>query len=160
MENTLKETCHPVGIWTAEVRKAETGELVSRNEYRNLIPTVGRAAMAKQMAGTNTQEMQVTYIAVGSDATAPTNADTALGTETARKIVGSATDSSVEASIAAFFAAGEATGTHREFGAFGDGAASTASGTVDTGILYSHAAALVAVASDETLTLSWKISFV
>lgn len=154
----IKENINVVGIWNAVVKKA-TGETVSSNVYKNLIPTVGRTAMAVQHAGNATADMKLTHIAVGDDATAPANSDTKLGNETARKALGSATNIANESSVAAFFAAGEATGTHREFGAFGDGNTTTASLTSDSGILYSHVTANVSVASNETLTLTYKTTF-
>jgi len=155
----INQNFRMIGKWKAIVKKAATGELVSEQEYENLAPTVGRTALAIQMAGTNTQEVQIKHIAVGSSVTAPTNADTQLGTETARKAVGSATNTNNIASIAAFFAAGEATGTHREFGAFGDGNTTASSLTANTGILYSHVAANTVVAADETLTLTYSVTF-
>lgn len=155
----IKENCKTYGVWEAVVRNAATGEIVRKKIFPNLVPTVARAAMAQQHAGTNVQQMKVTYIAVGDDPTTPTNTDTILGNETARKALGSNTASSVESSVAVFFAAGEATGSHKEVGAFGDGASTTASASADSGILYSHASIDISVAADETLTLTLKTSF-
>lgn len=154
----IKENVELVGVWNAVVKNA-AGEVVSNHTFKNLIPTVGRTAMAAQHADNYTNAMKVTYLAVGSSTTAPANGDTTLGTETARKILGSNTSAANESSVAVFFAAGEATGTHREFGAFGDGSATTASGSADSGIMYSHTAANVIVGASETLTLTYKTTF-
>ena len=129
-------------------------------EKTNVLPTVGRVAMAKQLAGTNTTVMgDNLYIACGNDATAPVVADTVLGNETTRKAVSSATNLSVVGIISTFFAVGEATGTHQEFGLFGDGDASTASASADTGILYSHVTQAVTISATETLTVEFSINF-
>ena len=136
------------------------GKLLGAYDYDNLIPTVGLTAFAAQMSGDNTTNIgDNLYIAVGSNVTAPLAGDTQLGTETTRKAAGSTSFSAGIASIAVFFAATEATGTHREFGLFGDGNAATASGAANSGILFSHVAANVAVAATETLTLTFELTF-
>lgn len=145
--------------WTFDIVDTITGEKTTIEKY-NLIPTVAKTAFAAQMAGTNSTNIgDNLYIAVGSDATAPDAADTVLGTEVARKIAGSAAFSGVTATVAVFFAAWEATGTHREFWLFGNGNASTASGTVDTGILFSHVSANVTITASQTLTCTFELTF-
>jgi len=148
------------GKWKFEVRDAKTGKLKRTIEKENLIPTVGLEAFAAQMAGDNSTDIgDNLYIAVGDDNTAPALGDTTLGNETTRKAVGSTSFSGGVASIAVFFAAGEATDTHEEFGLFGNGNAATASGTVDTGILFSHVSSTVTVSATETLTITFTITF-
>jgi len=153
------EICKPKGIWKAVIRKESTGEIVSSNEYVNLIPTIGRTAMAAQIFDNTTVNAKITYLAVGSGTTTPANTDTTLETETVRRIVQSKNNVGIVGSSATLFSAGEATGTHREFGAFGNGITSTASASTDTGILYSRSAANETVAADETLTLTYRITF-
>ena len=116
--------------------------------------------MAVQHAGNATANMRITHFALGDDNTPVTNADTTLGNETTRKAVSSKTNTDNESSVTTFFAVGEATGTHQELGAFGDGNTPTASITSDSGILYSHVLSTITIASDETLTLSLRTSFV
>jgi len=159
-QHKTKQGLQMYGKWTFDVRDAETGELKRRITKKNLIPTVAKTAFAAQMSGQNsTQIGDNLYVAVGDDATAPVVGDTVLGNETARKLAGSAAFAGAVATIAGFFAATEATGTHREFGLFGDGNAAVASGSVDTGILFSHVAANVTVSATETLTVTWEITF-
>ena len=136
------------------------GKLKRTYDYDNLIPTVGLAAIAAQFGKTTiTKDIgDNLYIAVGSDATAPDAGDTILGPEVARKINGSRSAAGVVASIAVFFAATEATGTHREFGLFGDGDTTTASAAADSGILYSHVAANTTVSPTETLTITFELT--
>lgn len=155
----ITENLKMYGVWHAVVRDSITGKIVSEHEYKNLVPTVGRSALAKQMTGNETYDVDVTYFAVGSGTNAPSNSDTTLQTEVARKAVTSSTNNNNEASIATFFAATEATGTHRELGAFGDGDATQASASADSGILYSRAATNITVGATETLTLTYKITF-
>lgn len=104
-----------VGKWLFEITNTVTGEKRSQEAY-NLIPTVAKAAFAAQMCGDNTTNIgDNLYVALGSNTTTPAAGDTQLGTETTRKIQSSTSSSGAAASIATFFAAGEATGTHREF---------------------------------------------
>jgi len=148
------------GHYHVEIHDAKTGKLKRTYDYCNLIPTVGLTAFAAQMSGDNTTDVgDNLYIAVGSSTTAPALGDTQLGTEVTRKIVGSTAFSGAVATNAVFFAATEATGTHREFGMFGDGNATTASAAANSGILYSHVAANVTVAATETLTISFQLTF-
>lgn len=126
----------------------------------NLIPTVAKTAFAAQISWDNTTDIwDNLYIALGSNTTTPTSWDTQLWTETTRKIVSSTTFSGAIWYISIFFAVWEATGTHREFWLFWNWNASTASATVNTGILFSHVAANISIASTETLTCSFQISF-
>jgi len=148
------------GHYHIEIHDEKTGELKRTYDYDNLITTVGLTAFAAQMAGDQTTDIgDNLYIAVGSDATAPVIGNTTLGTEVARKAVGSTAFSGAVTTNVVFFAATEATGTHREFGMFGDGNAATASAAADSGILYSHVAANVTVAASETLTVSFQLTF-
>jgi hypothetical protein len=149
-------------IWTFEVRDKKTGELKRTIKKANLVPTVGLEAIAAQFGNTGiTKDIgDNLYIAVGSDSTAAAAGDTTLGTEVTRKAVGSRNDAtSGVASIAVFFASGEATGTHREFGLFGDGKTTTASTTPDSGVLYSRTIVNVAVSASETITITVELTF-
>lgn len=156
----IQEESKMVGVWNVKIENIETGE-VREKTYYNLIPLVGRTAWAAQMASLNTKNIgDNRYIACGSNATPPSSSDTQLGTETTRKAVASDAFTNNVASIAVFFAAGEATGTHREYGLFGDGNTTACSATANSGIIYSHVAANDVVGAVETLTLTFSISYV
>lgn len=156
----MKDTIKIKGIWTFKIHDAATGELKRTIVKKNLIPTVGKTAFACQMAGSATKDVgDNKYVACGSNTTAPALSDTQLGTEVVRKAISSSSYALGVASIAVFFAATEATGTHREFGLFGDGNATTASAAANSGILYSHVAANVTVSATETLTITFEITF-
>jgi len=149
-------------IWTFEVRDSETGELRNRIQKHNLVPTIALETIAAQFASTAiTKDIgDNLYIAVGSNATAAAAGNTTLGTEVARKAQSSRNSaSSGVASIAVLFAAGEATGTHREFGLFGDGNTTTASAAANSGILYSRTVVNVTVSASETLTVTVELTF-
>lgn len=154
------ETAESHFIWTFEVHDAN-GNLKQKVTQRNLIPNVAKAAFAKQMAGTNSQQIgQNLYIALGTSSIAPSSSDTILATEVVRKIVGLPLDSGATATLKAFFNQTEATGTFREFGLFGNGGASVASATVNTGVLFSHVPTNVSVGATETLTVTITYTFV
>lgn len=148
------------GEWLFEIRN-DKGELLRAIKEKNIIPTVGLAAVAAQFGNPSiTKDIGDNfYIAVGDDVTPPAAGDTTLGNETARKAISDRNDTGITvASISVFFASGEATGTHREFGLFGDGDTTTASAAADSGILYSHVAANVAIAAAENLTVTFNLT--
>jgi len=163
MIKNIEKTCYDrgklKGHWTFLIKNTKTGK-IRIIEKDNLIPTVGLNTVAQQFGNTAiTKDIgDNLYIAVGSDATAPIAGDTVLGTETARKAISDRNASGAVANISVFFNSGEATGTHREFGLFGSGGTTTASATVDTGILFSHVAVNVSVAAAETLTITFSLT--
>ena len=160
IKKNVKQGVGLKGHYHVEIHDAVTGELKRTYDYDNLIPSVGLEAFAAQMSGDNSTDIgDNLFIAVGDDATAPASGDTILGNETARKGVGSTAFAGAVANNVVFFAATEATGTHREFGMFGDGNADVASATPDSGVLFSHVAANVAVSAVETLTIAFQLTF-
>ena len=154
-----KEKGQLVGIWEAIIKNKKTNKIERVTEYKNLLPTIGRHVVAMQFAGTNTEELEVKYIAIGTGSTAPANADVKLEYEVARKAVGFGSAPGVEASIAAFFSTTDIPDkTYLEFGAFADGGITASSASADVGILVSHVAALETVSSEQTLTLTFRLS--
>lgn len=113
------------------------GNIIRREEKKNLIATVGRAVFAQRLAQDNTNTGNIKFGALGSNTTAPANADVKLGTETAgtRKAPSSYSANSNKAYITFVWGASEAVGTHKEFGTFIDGTS-----TPDSGLLFSHLA--------------------
>ena len=154
-----KQIVEPKGVWTFEIRDAKTNKLKRRWEKNNIIPTIGRSALACQISGQATYEAEATYIAIGTGTGEPVNADTTLGTETYRKAMSSGNYASTSAYISGFFTAAEVTGDFKEFGIFGDGIATQATGDPDVGILYSRVLENISKDATETLTISWTISF-
>lgn len=121
----------------------------------NLIPTVGRTAIASYLgnASPSPATLYPNYVALGTNTTAPANADTQLGTETYRNAVASRTSSSNIAYITGFFTAAETTGTFRECGLFVAG-----TGSANSGTLLSHVAINITKGGTETLTLDWSLT--
>ena len=121
----------------------------------NLIPTTGRAAIANNLTAVSPSpaSLLVNYVALGSNATTPANADTTLGTETYRNAIASRTNSSNIAYLTGFFSATETSGTYREVGLFING-----TGSADSGTLFSHAAVNITKSTSETLTVDWTVT--
>lgn len=149
------------GIWAFEVRDDKTGRLVERVEKENIVPDVALATFAAQIGSPSiTKDIgDNLYIALGDDNTTPVAGDTTLGNETYRKAVSDRNSASAVATIAVFYASGEATGTHEEVGLFGDGNTTSATGSADTGILYSHTLLNVTVAASQNLTVTYTLTF-
>lgn len=114
----------------AEMQRYKTRELV----VKNLVVTVGRSVLAQRLANTTTYTGIINYGALGSSATAPTNADTRCTTEVFRKVVASASFTTNVAFIDFFYAKADTNGTYQEFGTFIDGTA-----TVNSGQMFTHA---------------------
>jgi hypothetical protein len=83
----------------------------------------------------DTETTGLTFHAIGTDATAPSLADTTLGTEFARKAFSLRERAANILSLSVFYLAGEATANITEAGVFGG---ATASATPDSGTLFSH----------------------
>lgn len=109
--------------------------LVNQIEVHNIIPTVGRAVIARWITGDNTYSGDdgANYGSLGTSATAPANGDTQLTTETYRKATSSVARSNNIAYLSNFYTATEVTGTFEEAGWHISG-----TGTVNTGQLLSH----------------------
>ena len=147
------------GIWRAVKHNAITGQTVSDKVYENTLVTIGRQTIAMQAAGTNTEEFEVQYLAVGTGSTAVANGDTKMEFEVARKARGSGAVSGIEASIAAFFSTSDIPDkTYTRFAAFADGGITASSAGADSGILVSHVEVIETVSATQTLTLTFRLS--
>ncbi|MEE9117837.1 MAG: hypothetical protein V3U02_04480 [Calditrichia bacterium] len=124
-------------------------------EVHNLVPNVLRYELATLISGTTvTPTFKANYMAVGDDATAPTNSDTQLGNETLR---GGFTNRYAIENVAyldKFFSSAEVGGTSiQEAGIFVDGSA-----TPGSGYLLSHTLHSESMAVSETLTVNSTVS--
>ena len=141
----LKEDSKEVGIVRKLVRKyvfkkdlvkdtifkqfVAQGLILGVKAKHNLIPTVGRAVLARLLSGDATYSGEINYGALGSGTTAFTNASTILNTEVYRKLASSQAYDDNIAYIDFFIASGDvADQTFEEFGAFIDGTASADTG--------------------------------
>lgn len=126
--------------------------------FENIIPTVGRTMIANNLAsGSPANVMLLNYTALGTSNTAVANGDTQLNTEVYRKQTASYTNSSNIAYFTAFYTATETTGTYHEAGLFAN-----ASGTANSGVLFSHvllnSPTGITKSSVETLTIDYTIT--
>lgn len=123
--------------------------------YENLIPTAGRAAIANWLtqASPSPASMRLNYTALGTGTNTPANGDTTLQTETYRKAIASATNADNIAYCTAFYTAVETSGTFREAGIF-----MNATGTANSGVLFSRVAINVTKTTSVTLTIDYTIT--
>ena len=129
---------------------------IEKFAVENLIPTVGRTMVVNNLfasTGTPDNTMLVTHIALGTDATAPANGDSTLGTEVYRNTVASKTNAANLGYCSGFYHATEDADHYYEAGVFSNG-----TGSVDTGILLSHVAIDVDKSLTETLTIDWTLT--
>lgn len=151
----LNEIIRATGKCTITIRDAKTGRIKSRDVIKNTFCTVGKNAIADALKGTETNNRGIiTYCAVGTSAVAPAPADTKLGAEIFRKLVSVRSVTANVANFQTYFTTSEANGSLREAGLFGD----SATGTADSGTLFSHLAINRTKTSSDTLTFSWDIT--
>lgn len=150
-EETLKLRVNVVGT----IRDATTNEVLRVYKYHNILPTVGRAAVANALTDSTPSPatIRVNYVALGSGTNVPANGDTTLQTESYRNAIASQTNASNIGYLTGFFSATETSGTYREAGLFIEGTASANSGT-----LLSRVAINITKSTSETLTLDWTIT--
>jgi hypothetical protein len=123
------------------------------SEYHNLVVTAGKNMIASRLAGT-ANDCNITYVAVGTNATAPAIGDTTLGTELARNTVTSITASGATVLVIGFFGAAEAIGTLTEMAWFGEAATAAA----NSGTMFNHAAITEIKTASETMTIEGTIT--
>ena len=74
------------------ILNAKNGQEVGRRSIKNTIVTAGRVWVLKHIAGTDVfngnETRPLSHIAIGTSTTAPATSDTALGSETTRKAIG------------------------------------------------------------------------
>jgi len=147
------ETFGLTGIYTFRVFD-EFGKLKEKKVVKNLVPKIARTKIADRLTNaTPDSDLLISHIAIGDDVTAPADGDLILGNETARNAVTSLAHSDDIATTSTVFAAGTATGTHKEAGIFIEGTS-----TVDTGILLSHVAVDITVAALDSLFIDWRLT--
>jgi predicted RNase H-like nuclease len=122
----------------------------------NVVPTVGRTALAKIMAGVDTisNPGKITYCAVGTGTVVPNITGTKLTTEIERVLISAvSTNIDNEVNIRAFFTTLQGNGSLKELGLFGEDADATA----DSGTLFQWIAFNVVKTTAETMTVLSKI---
>ena len=123
-------------------------------EVDNIIPTCGRTMLANNLTNASpTNTPKITHASLGTNITAPANADTQLGTETYRNAIASITNANNIAYATAFFNATEVAGTFKEAGIFCNG-----TGSANSGVLLSHVAVNITKSNTETLTIDFTLT--
>ena len=134
MKSTLRLRCNVVCV----ASDPRTGRVLGRTRAHNLITTAGKVLLARMLAEESGYDTGITYLGIGTNATAPLITDTTLGTETARKAVATPVYRvSNRLQFKAYFPSADCNVFVKEVGLFGH---STASTTLDTGELFNHAA--------------------
>jgi len=154
-KGTVKITKRKVPFWITPFQKLgffrSFGKVISVNKYENVFCNVGKYSILDRMKGDNKGE--ITYLALGSNTTTPLATDTTLGTETFRKLITTRTRTGLIFYTSTFLATTEANGTHKEMGLFGD----NATGTTDSGTLFTHLTINETKSSGETITIDYDI---
>jgi len=117
----------------ALIKDYEREALVREVQFTNLVPTVGRAVLARLLVGDVTYTGEINKVALGDGTVVPANGDTVLDNETYRQDITSAVQVNNIAYLTSFIAAGVGTGSYTEGGLFIDG-----TGSADTGQLFSR----------------------
>ena len=119
--------------WYALMRELTRICKIRSVHRQNLVVLAGREVVARRLVGDLTYSGTVNYGALGTDNTAVNAADTALGTEVARKLFARRTRTNAQVNFDFFFSQADTDGTYQEFGLFIDGDASA-----DSGQLFNH----------------------
>lgn len=125
------------------------GEILREQYFENIVVTVGRGVAGEILAGIIPQTDGINYCGLGTGTTAPTNADTSLEIEGARKIRGSAQSQDNSFILNFYYNPTQGNGTWTEFGTFIDG-----DEAVDSGTLFTRALINVTKQSGEGLTIT------
>lgn len=114
-----------VGIWDIKLY-GPNGELKAHRNGNNVITSLGKELLATTLKSSVVSAANtIRYIAIGTDATAETSADTALGVEVARVSGVVSYTSGAIYEVVASFAAGTGTGTIVEYGLLNTSSAGT-----------------------------------
>ena len=129
--------------------------IVSQHKYHNLVCTIGEDTIISRFVGDTSKSGEITYLALGDNTTAPASSDTKLGNELYRKAITQRTKSGQTAQTSTYIPTNEGDGTYKEIGLFGD----DASGSADSGTLYTHAAINETKNSGESVTIDYNLGF-
>lgn len=124
------------------------GNIKTQFTINNTVVTAGKTYFASRAVGTQTSVMQ--HMSVGVDSTAPTVANTALGSEISRVVLSASMSSINQVTYTATFGAGAGTGAISEIGVFNAGTAGT--------MLCRAVFPVVNKAANDILDISWVIS--
>ena len=148
----MSDTLRVHGRWSFRYCDATTGKERVGGVYENQICLTGCAVLA---AFLNAESPALgLYGAVGTGTAIPVYGDTVLGAEYARVALGSSSRASNVTSLEFFFTTSQANTTITECGAF-----LTATSTVNSGQLLSHALISEVKNNTETMTIEVAVTF-
>lgn len=128
-EMRMKEQTRLKGHWTIEVRV--NGELRETIELDNQLTEAYRQSILNQLAGNTATDLEIKYLAVGTDNTPATAQDTTLGAELFRSVPTARTVVGTYMQTYWVLTNEQANGSLREIGVFaGDATASPNTGTM------------------------------
>jgi len=131
-----KEQTRLKGHWTIEVRV--NGELRETIELDNQLTEAYRQSILNQLAGNTAVDLEIKYLAVGTDNTPATAQDTTLGAELFRSVPTARTVVGTYMQTFWVLTNEQANGSLREIGVFaGDATASPNTGTMLSRIVIS-----------------------
>lgn len=132
----MKEQTRLKGHWTIEVRV--NGELRETIELDNQLTEAYRQSILNQLAGNTAVDLEIKYLAVGTDNTPATAQDTTLGAELFRSVPTARTVVGTYMQTYWVLTNEQANGSLREIGVFaGDATASPNTGTMISRIVIS-----------------------
>lgn len=130
----------------------KVGRIINKNEYAiNVFCNSGRTSLLERMAGENKGEL--TYLALGDNATTPVNTDIALGNELFRKAITSSSASGLTLSTSTFITSTEGNHAYKEMGLYGDDAGAAA----DSGTLFTHLTINETKSSGQSVTIDYDL---
>lgn len=149
--NLMLRSLETLGIITRHTleRFYAKGMLVREYKVKNIIANAGLNAICEILAGDYADTGAITHMALGDGVGTPAVGDTTLFNEVYRNATASSTSSVNVAICTAFYTETEVSGTFTEFGNFIDG-----TGTVDTGLLWSHVNVAWTKTNTETYTVA------
>ena len=127
-----------------------TGEVLEF-DVPNLVVTTGKNYIAAKIVATTNSPVSMTHMAIGTGTGTPAAADTTLGTEIGRVSLSGSTVSTNTVTYTATFPAGTGTGAVTEAGIFNAASAGT--------MLARTTFAIINKGANDTLTITWKITF-
>ena len=134
----------------------KNGDAIISPWISNLIPTVGRTAIARRLrnAGTKVNEGIITYGAVGTDSTPALNSNTQLVNEIFRKLLSTTYNTDNVVRLRVFLTTSQGNGTLREYGLFGE----DATGVANSGTLFERVIINKVKTTAKTLTIESMIT--
>jgi hypothetical protein len=117
-----KDTIKVIGYGKIEIHDAVTGDLIDSEHYTNVVTDFVADQVMQAFKGGSVAGIEVVSIGIGTDGTAATAADTALGNQVIREVPTSVIDySTTEIGWRLFISASMGNGsTFREIGLFND----------------------------------------